>query len=91
MYDLITPFTNYTSFYTSGNASVIYAGFAGSSIQFYCRTAGNLDVQTFFSFATGNTSVVPFVALSTATFNGEAIFNNLTPICSVAVQPQTTI
>ena len=75
MYDLITPFTNYTSFYTSGNASVIYAGFAGSSIQFYCRTAGNIDVQTFYSFATANTSVVPFVASSTATFNGEADFN----------------
>ena len=78
MYDLITPFTNYTSFYTTGNASVIYAGFAGSSIQFYCRTAGNLDVQTFYSFATANTSVVPFVASSTATFNSSLISDNLT-------------
>jgi len=75
IYDIISPFTSYTKLYTSGGAFVIYPDYPSSSIQFYCRTAGNLEVQTFYSFATGNTSAVPFAALSTSNFSGIATFN----------------
>ena len=75
MYDVISPFTNYTQLYTSANNFIIYPVIANSGIHFYCRTSGNVEVQTFISSATTNTSLVPFVASSTATVNGEATFN----------------
>jgi hypothetical protein len=74
IYDLITPFTNYTKLYTSGNNFFIYPEFTSSSIQFFCRNSAFGEVQTFSSSALANTSLVPFIASSTATFNANTEF-----------------
>ena len=85
VYDMISPFTGYTQLYTSGNNFFIYPVFANSGIHFYCRTSANLEVQTFISSATANTSLVPFIASSTATFNSSLVSNNLTAPTSTSV------
>jgi microcystin-dependent protein len=74
IYDLITPFTNYTKLYTSGNNFFIYPEFTSSAIQFFCRNSAFGEVHTFISSAIANTSLVPFIASSTATFNGNTEF-----------------
>ena len=81
IYDLNSPFTNYTQMYMiNGNEFVLAPNTNGDFISFYCKDATLGQLQTFKSSALGNTSFVPFIASSTATFNGQATFNNSTPI-----------
>jgi hypothetical protein len=69
IYDLNSPFTNYTTLSAKSNAFSIIQNYPNGSVQFYCSDA-TTEVQTFISFAIANTSLVPFIASTTATFNG---------------------
>jgi hypothetical protein len=83
VYDIISPYTNYTQFYMNVNNFVIYPLAVSGSIQFFCRNSANVEVYTFSSSATSNTSLVPFIASNTATFGGTASFNTYAPVCDI--------
>jgi hypothetical protein len=85
-YDIVSPFTNFTKLYTSGNTFFIYPEFTNSAIHFYCRSSTFTEVQTFTSSATSNTSLVPFIASNTATFNSSVFSNNLTALSTSGTQ-----
>lgn len=79
VYDLTSGVNSTQMYMNNGNSFSIYPQAVSSLIAFFCRDAGNNEVNTFVSSSTANTSKVPFIANALATFNNGAVFNTVLP------------